>query len=114
MLESRDVLAGGELGEDVAGRLASLMGALATPARIRVLFALLEDEELSAGELAKAIGMSASATSHQLRILRDLGLIQRRREGRTVIYALSDGHLAVLLQEALYHVDHGRLSEGKP
>jgi len=110
------VLGGGDLvGVDV--RVADLMGALANPTRIRALFALLEFGELSAGELAKAVRTSPSATSHQLRVLRDLGLVRRRREGRAVIYELADDHLGVLLRESLYHVDHARLSregyEGK-
>lgn len=90
-------------------RVADLMGALSSPTRIRALFALLESGETSAGGLAKAVGMSPSATSHQLRVLRDLGLVRRRREGRSVYYALADDHLEVLLRESLYHVDHGRL-----
>lgn len=76
---------------------------------IRLLFALLEAGELSTGELSGVVGMSPSATSHQLKVLRDLGLVRRRREGRRVFYALSDDHLGVLLEEALYHVDHTRL-----
>ncbi len=110
LLEPRDVLGG----EGIAGvdeRVAALMGALSGPTRIRTLFALLEFGELSTGELAKAVGMSPSATSHQLRILRDLGLVSRRREGQRAIYALADDHLGVLLKEALYHVDHARLRE---
>lgn len=110
LLEPRDVL-GGEV-EGVDERVAALMGALSSPTRIRALFALLESGELSTGELAKAVRMSPSATSHQLRILRDLGLVRRRREGRQVFYALSDEHLGVLLKEALYHVDHTRLAGG--
>lgn len=94
-------------------RIASLMGALASTTRIRVLFALLGVEELPTGELAKAVGMSASATSHQLRVLRDLGLVKRRRQGRQAFYALADNHLSVLLKESLYHVDHTRLRQGR-
>ncbi len=109
LLEPRDVLGGGGL-EGVDGRVADLMGALANPTRIRALFALLEFGELSAGELAKAVRTSPSATSHQLRVLRDLGLVKRRREGRAVIYELADDHLGVLLRESLYHVDHARLA----
>ena len=61
-----------------------------------------------------AFTRSSIAASHQLRVLRDLGLVGRRREGRSVFYALSDDHLGVLLKEALYHVDHNRLrGEGK-
>ena len=110
LLEPRDVL-GTEGVEGIDERIAALMAALASPTRIRVLFALLDEGELSVGELAKAVRMSASATSHQLRVLRDLGLIRRRREGRRALYTLSDGHLGVLLKESLYHVDHGRLQK---
>lgn len=90
-------------------RIAALMGALASPTRIRALFALLEVGELPAGELAKAVRMSPSATSHQMRVLRDLGLVKRRRDGQKVFYSLADDHLGVLLKESLYHVDHIRL-----
>jgi DNA-binding transcriptional ArsR family regulator len=112
LLEPRDVL-GKDGVECVDERVAALMGALSSPTRIRVLFALLEAEELPVGELAKAVKMSDSATSHQLRVLRDLGLIRRRREGRWAFYTLSDEHLGVLLKESLYHVDHARLLEGR-
>ncbi len=81
LLEPRDVLGGGEV-EDIDELVADLMGALSNPTRTRALFALLEAGELSTGELAKAVWMSPSATSHQLRILRDLGLLKRCREGR--------------------------------
>jgi ArsR family transcriptional regulator, nickel/cobalt-responsive transcriptional repressor len=113
LLEPRDVLGRGDM-TGIDERVASLMGALSSPTRIRALFALLESGETSAGELAKAVRMSPSATSHQLRVLRDLGLVGRRREGRAVFYALADDHLEVLLKESLYHVDHNRLrGEGK-
>ena len=111
LLEPQDVLGGEIVGVDE--RIASLMGALASPTRIRVLFALLEVEELSTGELSKVVEMSASATSHQLRVLRDLGLVTRRRQGRQCFYTLADSHLGVLLKESLYHVDHTRLQEGR-
>ncbi len=109
LLEPRDVLGGGA--GDADEQIAGLMGALSSPTRIRALFALLEFGEMSAGGLAKSVSMSASATSHQLRVLRNLGLVVRRREGRMCFYTLADGHLGVLLREALYHVDHTRLAE---
>ena len=105
------MLGGGGI-EGVDERVADLMGALANPTRVRVLFALLQFGELPAGELAKVVGTSPSATGHQLRVLRDLGLVRRRREGRAAIYGLADGHVGVLLKESLYHVDHARLSSG--
>ena len=112
LLEPRDVLGNADV-EGVDERVAALMGALSSPTRIRALFALLETGELSAGDLAKAVGMTASATSHQLRVLRDLGLVSRRRDGRRAFYALADDHLGVLLKQALYHVDHARLFRGE-
>ncbi|QIN80992.1 metalloregulator ArsR/SmtB family transcription factor (plasmid) [Rubrobacter marinus] len=108
LLEPRDVLGDGEVDE----RVADLMGALSSSTRVRALFALLEAGELQTGEVSKAVRMSPSATSHQLRVLRDLGLVVRRREGQRVFYALADAHLGVLLKEALYHVDHARLVRG--
>lgn len=113
LLESRDVL-GDEMGR-IDERIASLMGALSSSTRIRALFALLEAGELSAGDVARSVKMSESATSHQLKVLRDLGLVVRRRDGRRNFYSLADDHLGILLKESLYHVDHTRLSsEGTP
>lgn len=109
LLEPRDVLGEGEV-KGVDERIAALMGALSSPTRLRALFALLEAGELSTGELAKAVKMSEPATSHQLRVLRDLRMVERRRDGRRVFYTLADHHLGVLLRESLYHVDHARLS----
>src|SRR5215211_364981 len=63
----------------------------------------------SAGELAAAVGMEQSAVSHQLRILRHLGLVIGERRGRSVIYALHDSHVADLLDQAVFHIEHLRL-----
>jgi DNA-binding transcriptional ArsR family regulator len=53
--------------------------------------------------------MEQSACSHQLRLLRNLGLVTGTRKGRSVIYALYDNHVAELLDQALYHIEHLRL-----
>ncbi len=53
--------------------------------------------------------MEQSACSHQLRLQRNLGLVTGERRGRSVIYALYDNHVAELLEQALYHVEHLRL-----
>ncbi len=60
------------------------------------------------GALTEAVEMEQPAVSHQLRILRDLGLVQGRRNGRHVTYALYDSHVASLLDEALRHIEHLR------
>ena len=89
--------------------MAALFGALADPTRVR-LIAALERAELCVGDLAATVGLSSSATSHQLRLLRRLGLVRTRREGRTVYYALDDEHVRTLYRQALDHVGHGDAS----
>lgn len=84
------------------------MQALATPSRVRIL-GRLHSGPLSVNELAEAVGMEPSAVSHQLRLLRHLGFVVGRREGRHVRYDLHDDHVAHLLQEAIAHVEHLQL-----
>lgn len=61
------------------------------------------------GELAATVGIEQSAVSHQLRLLRRLGLVIGERQGRQIIHGLHDSHVGVLLAEAIYHVEHVRL-----
>lgn len=58
------------------------------------------------GDLTDAVDMAQPAVSHQLRVLRDLGLAVGRRHGRQMIYDLHDPHVAGLLDESLRHVEH--------
>jgi DNA-binding transcriptional ArsR family regulator len=91
--------------------VAQVLQALSAPSRLRIL-GRLRESACSVGELAEAVDMEQSAVSHQLRVLRHLGLVVGERSGRRVVYALHDPHLAVLLDEAIYHVEHVRL--GRP
>ncbi|WP_302898841.1 metalloregulator ArsR/SmtB family transcription factor [Streptomyces sp. CL12-4] len=88
--------------------VAATLQALATPSRLYIL-ARLQEGPCSVGELAEAVGMEASACSHQLRLLRNLGLVTGERQGRSIVYSLHDNHVAELLGQALYHVEHLRL-----
>ena len=74
--------------------------------RMRILCALLPGEDLSVGELQRTLGMSQSAISHQLRVLRDANLVKFRRAGKMVYYSLADGHVYELLTGTLEHVRH--------
>lgn len=87
--------------------VAETMGALASPSRLRIL-GTLHAGSRAVGEIAAAIGMEPSAVSHQLRILRHLGLVTGTRDGRRVVYALHDDHVGRLLQQAISHVEHLR------
>ncbi|MFI8320953.1 ArsR/SmtB family transcription factor [Streptomyces sp. NPDC085529] len=88
--------------------VAATLQALATPSRLYIL-ARLQEGPCSVGDLAEAVGMEPSACSHQLRLLRNLGLVTGERHGRSIVYALYDNHVAELLDQALYHVEHLRL-----
>ncbi|WP_405635298.1 metalloregulator ArsR/SmtB family transcription factor [Streptomyces sp. NBC_01178] len=88
--------------------VAATLQALATPSRLYIL-ARLQEGPCSVGDLAEAVGMESSACSHQLRLLRNLGLVTGERRGRSIVYSLYDDHVAQLLDQALYHVEHLRL-----
>jgi DNA-binding transcriptional ArsR family regulator len=103
----------GPVDPDTARQVAETMQALATPSRVRILASLAESRR-SVGELASLVGMEQSAVSHQLRVLRHLGLVVGDRHGRHIIYALHDAHVGVLLTEAIYHIEHVRLGISDP
>ncbi len=74
--------------------------------RMRILCTLLSGEELSVSELQNILGMSQSAVSHQLRVLRDANLVKFRRAGKLVYYSLADEHVHELLLGTLEHIRH--------
>jgi DNA-binding transcriptional ArsR family regulator len=87
---------------------AEAMQALAAPSRLRIL-ARLHAGPVTVSELAADIGMGTSAVSHQLRMLRHLGLVVGQRDGRRVVYELHDDHVGEMLEHVAAHVDHVRL-----
>ena len=89
-------------GDAVAG-LADTFRALGDPTRVRMLDALSHGE-LCVCDLAAVLGLTQSAVSHQLRLLKNLRLVRARREGRMVFYALDDLHIISLFKETLKHV----------
>lgn len=91
--------------------LAETFRILADPTRLRLLHGL-STGALSVRDLALLAEVSESAISHQLRVLRERGLVSRRRAGTVIYYSLTDHHLPSLLREAAYHVDHAR--RGRP
>lgn len=93
---------------EAAAHVATTLQALATPSRLLILIELRQGPR-SVTELAEAVGMEQSAVSHQLRLLRNLGLVTGTRTGRSIVYTLYDNHGAQLLDEAVYHSEHLRL-----
>jgi DNA-binding transcriptional ArsR family regulator len=93
--------------------VAERMQVLSSASRVQIL-GRLKEGSCSVGELADAVGMEASAVSHQLRQLRHLGLVIGERQGKHVIYGLHDPHVAELLDQAVFHVEHLRLGARQP
>jgi len=84
-----------------AGRLAGLLGMLADPVRSRILFALATAGELCVGDVALALDVTEDQVSYGLKMLRLAGLVSFRKDGRVVIYQLSDGFPHPLLEHCL-------------
>lgn len=97
-----------QLDASFAAAVAEQMQALATPSRVLIL-GRLRAGATTVTELAGSIGMEPSAVSHQLRLLRHLGFVVGRREGRHVVYDLHDDHVGQVLDEAISHVEHLQL-----
>jgi ArsR family transcriptional regulator len=83
--------------------VAELLGLFGDATRVRIMFELLAGE-CCVSDIAQKLGMTKSAISHQLRILKQGRLVRSRREGRTVYYALADSHVRTILDHALEHV----------
>ena len=75
------------------------------PTRLRILFVLWENEECNVGTISEKVKMSQSAVSQQLKILRSSRLVKFRKDGRSILYRLSDEHITKILQLGLEHYD---------
>ena len=91
--------------------IAETFRALADPTRARIVH-LLSFGESSVNQLADKLTVTPSAVSHQLRMLRQMGLVRFRRDAQMALYALDDPHVAILFQEAHEHVSD-ILQEGR-
>ncbi len=98
----------GPLDPGAISDMAQTLHALGTPSRLGMLLQLRQGP-CTVGQLATGVGMEQSAVSHQLRILRHLRLIVGDRDGKRVRYRLFDDHVAALLDQATYHLEHLRL-----
>ncbi len=94
------------LDDRVYAALAETFGALADSNRAKILHSLT-NEELCVCDIACLIGISDSAVSQHLRILRTLRLVKQRKSGRMMYYSLNDEHIRILLDVCLEHTNHG-------
>lgn len=90
--------------EEELYNLAELFKVFGDSTRIRILFVLFESE-VCVCDLARALNMTQSAISHQLRILKQNKLVKNRREGKSIFYSLADDHVRTIIAQGLDHIE---------
>jgi DNA-binding transcriptional ArsR family regulator len=100
-----NVLNQAKLQEQTAVDLAELFKALGDPTRVKMIHALLNNE-LCVHDLCVVLSMAQSAVSHQLRYLRNVRIVKRRKEGKTVYYSIDDDHVKEIFVQTLKHLEH--------
>ena len=98
-----------EAGAEALGRASRIFRALGEPSRLRLLV-LLSGGEACVTEVAEAEGDEISTISQRLRVLRNEGLVSRRRQGKHIVYGLADQHVADLIFNALEHASEPRMA----
>ncbi|MBD2869232.1 ArsR/SmtB family transcription factor [Paenibacillus arenilitoris] len=93
------------INETTAGQLADLFKALGDPTRVKIIHALVQSE-LCVHDLTQVLSMGQSAVSHQLRLLRNMRIVKRRKVGKTVFYSLDDDHVEQIILLTLQHLKH--------
>ena len=76
---------------------------LGNPTRIHILLLLMEQEN-NVGDLARQLGMTQSAVSHQLNLLKSNKLVKRRRDGKMIFYTLGDDHVRLVMKKGMEHI----------
>ena len=90
--------------EEILYDLAELFKVFGDSTRIKILYVLFE-AELCVCDIAQLLGMSMSAISHQLRVLKQSQLVKYRRDGKTVFYSLADDHVTSIIGQGMEHVN---------
>jgi DNA-binding transcriptional ArsR family regulator len=96
------------LGDLATDDLCQTFKALGDMSRLKILWALAH-QEMCVCDLAALLGITESAVSHQLRLLRTLRLVKNRREGTILYYRLADDHVSQLIRIALDHIQEPRV-----
>ena len=91
------------LDEHTAAHVAELFRAFSDTSRVRILSALVE-QEVNTSTLAQMVGVTESAVSHHMRGLRQMRIVQARREGKEVYYSVIDPHLVALFHQGVRHI----------
>ncbi|MDY2927590.1 metalloregulator ArsR/SmtB family transcription factor [Anaerococcus sp.] len=84
--------------------LADLFKVFADSTRMRIMYRLLAGK-MNVGDIAQALDMSQSAISHQLKYLKEVNLVKSKRDGKSMLYYLSDDHVKTIIQTGLEHIE---------
>ena len=99
-----DEVLSGMPGDETLYDLAELFKVFGDSTRIKILYALFE-AELCVCDISKLLGLTQSAVSHQLRVLKGSRLVKFRREGKTVFYSLDDDHVRKIIGQGMEHIN---------
>ena len=89
--------------EELLNSLADFYKAFADGTRVKILY-VLQKSEMCVCDLAEILGVTQSAVSHQLRMLKQMKLVKNRRDGKTVYYSLADGHIQSIISQGMEHI----------
>ena len=91
------------LDEHAAAHVAELFRSFSDTSRVRILAAIIE-QELNTSKIAEMVGLTESAVSHHMRGLRQMRIVQARRDGKEVYYTVIDPHIVALFQQGVRHI----------
>lgn len=89
--------------DEILQKLADFYTVFSDCTRVKVLYQLMDGEKC-VGDIAEGVGISQSATSHQLRFLKQMGVVAGRRAGKSIFYRLIDGHIETILSTGMEHI----------
>ena len=90
--------------EEEMKELAEFYKVFGDATRLKILYVLL-CSEMCVYDIASVLGISQSAISHQLRVLKQMDLVKKRREGKIIFYSLADTHISTILKQGLDHIE---------
>ena len=90
--------------EDLLNKLAGLYKVFGDPTRIKILYSLFESEMCVCG-ISELLGITISAVSHQLRVLKQAELVKFRRDGKEIYYSLADDHVKTIIGQGYEHIN---------
>ena len=89
--------------DEIIGKLSDVFKVFGDGTRIRILWALF-DSEVCVFDIAEKVGMTQSAVSHQLRVLKQARLVKARRDGKNTFYSLDDDHVKRIIEQVMIHI----------